>query len=143
MFLIAAWLLVGGLDLRFTWSRVPLWLQGFAGITAAVSLWAVYRLMLQNSYLAPTVYVQRERGHAVVSSGAYGIVRHPFYGALIPFFFGGSLLLGSWLSAVVSALIALLLAFRCVREERHLSQELEGYTDYMQQVPSRLIPHVW
>lgn len=143
MWLILAWIVVAGLDLRYAWSRVPLWLQAFAGIATAVSLWAVYHLMLQNPYLVPTVRVQRERGHAVVSTGAYGIVRHPFYAVLIPFFFGGSLLLGSWPSAAVSALIALLFALRCVREERHLSQELEGYADYMQQVPSRLIPHVW
>lgn len=143
MWLVAAWLVVAGLDARFGWSRPPVQLQAAAGMVTAVSLWAAYQLMLQNSFLSPTVRVQRERGHAVVSAGAYGVVRHPFYSVLILFFFGGSLLLGSWPSVAVSMLIALLLGVRCVREERHLSQELEGYADYMRQVPSRLIPHIW
>ena len=79
----------------------------------------------------------------MISLGAYSIVRHPFYAVLTTFFLSGSLLLGSWLSFAVSASIGVLLAFRCVREERYLARELEGYADYMQQVPSRLIPHVW
>jgi len=142
--LIIVWLVSAGLDaVRFHWTTVPLWLQAAAAAATALSLWSVYGLMSLNSYLAPTVRVQRERGHTVVCTGAYGIVRHPFYAVLIPFFMGGSLLLGSWLSFFVSASIGVLLAFRCVREERHLSQELAGYADYMQQVPSRLIPHVW
>jgi protein-S-isoprenylcysteine O-methyltransferase Ste14 len=143
MALIAAWLVVAGFDRRWGWSRMPMQFQLPAGALTGASLWAAYRLMLQNAYLAPTVRVQGERGHVVVSGGAYGIVRHPFYAVLIPFFFGGSILLGSWPSAFVSALIALLLAFRCVREERYLSDELEGYADYMRRVPCRLIPHVW
>lgn len=141
--LIVAWLVAAGLDARNGWSRVPPLLQIPAGVVTALSLWSAYRLMHQNSYLAPTVRVQRERGHAVVSTGAYAIVRHPFYAALIPFFFSGSLLLGSWPSVLVSALIALLLAARCVREERYLSQELAGYAEYMRTVRRRLIPHVW
>lgn len=142
--LMIAWLVSAGLDaVRFHWTTVPSWLQVAAAAATGVSLWAVYRLMYLNSYLAPTVRVQRERGHTVISTGAYRIVRHPFYAVLIPFFLSGSLLLGSWMSFFVSASIGILLAFRCVREERHLSRELEGYAEYMQQVPSRLIPHVW
>lgn len=141
--LIVSWLVIAGLDRRFVWSRMPQELQLAAACVTAVSLWAAHRLMLENAYLAPTVYVQRDRGHAVVSTGAYGLVRHPFYAVLIAFFFGGSVLLGSWPSALVSLLIALLLAFRCVREERHLRLQLDGYAAYMQRVPRRLIPHVW
>ncbi len=142
--LMIAWLVSAGLDaVRFHWTFVPAWLQVVAGVVTAAALWGVYRLMYFNSYLAPTVRVQRERGHTVVSTGPYGVVRHPFYAVLVPFFLSGSLLLGSWLSFLVSASIGVLLAFRCVREERYLSQELEGYADYMQQVRSRLIPHVW
>lgn len=142
--LILAWLIVPGLDsVRFGWSSVSLWLQTAGGVLFVTSLGAIYLVMRQNSYLAPTVYVQRERGHTLISSGAYGIVRHPFYSLLIPFFTAGSLLLGSWWGVAVSGLIALLLAYRCRKEEQHLTRELEGYLEYTEQVRYRVVPYVW
>ncbi len=137
-------LIVPGLDaVRFGWSEMPFWFQVTGGIAMVASLWAAHFVMRQNSYLAPTVRIQHERGHKVISTGAYGVVRHPFYAVLIPFFPAAALLLGSWWSALMSGLIALLLAYRSVREEHYLRQELEGYADYMDKVRYRLIPYVW
>ncbi|MDA0206758.1 MAG: isoprenylcysteine carboxylmethyltransferase family protein [Acidobacteria bacterium] len=142
--LILVWLIVPGIDaVRFEWSNVSPWLKAAGAVITAVSLIAIYAVMRQNSYLAPTVKVQRERGHRVISTGAYGMVRHPFYALLIPFFASAALLLGSWWGVFASGLIGILLAFRCIREERHLCRALEGYADYLSEVRSRLIPYVW
>jgi protein-S-isoprenylcysteine O-methyltransferase Ste14 len=34
-----------------------------------------------NAFAVPAVRLQRERAHAVVDSGVYAVVRHPFYAA--------------------------------------------------------------
>lgn len=141
--LFVLWLVAAGIDRRFGWSATPLWLQAAGAVAMIVSLWASYRVMRENSYLAPTVRVQQERGHKVVSTGAYGVVRHPFYAVLLPFFPAVGLTLGSWWCVFASVPIILLLAYRAVREERHLERDLPGYADYARKVRWRLVPGVW
>lgn len=142
--LMGVWLVVPGLDaVRFGWSHMAVPLQIAGALIMLASFWGSYRVMLQNTYLAPTVRLQAERGHKVISTGAYGAVRHPFYAVLLPFFPAMGLLLGSWWCVIASAPIIALLAVRAVREERHLARELDGYADYMDRVRFRLIPGVW
>ena len=142
--LILLWLLISGLDaVRLGWSDMPDLLRGLGAIVMVASLWAVYFVMRQNSYVAPTVRTQKERGRIVVSTGAYARIRHPFYAALIPFFLGGSLLLGSWMSVIGAGLITVTLVYRCVKEEMYLAGTLDGYAGYMKKVPYRLIPYIW
>jgi len=43
----------------------------------------------------------------------------------------------------LSPLVIPILAYRALKEERLLDQELEGYADYMKRVRHRLIPCVW
>jgi protein-S-isoprenylcysteine O-methyltransferase Ste14 len=73
----------------------------------------------------------------------YAVVRHAFYAGLAPFFPASGLLLDSWWAALVSVPMIAALAWRAVREERYLAQQLEGYSDYMKKVRYRLIPCVW
>jgi protein-S-isoprenylcysteine O-methyltransferase Ste14 len=40
-------------------------------------------------------------------------------------------------------LLMVAVAYRAMREEQTLSDELPGYTDYMAQVRYRLVPGVW
>ncbi len=142
--LISLWLAIPGFDaVRFGWSVMPLWLQIAGAFVQVASLWASFAVMRQNSFLAPTVQIQSERGHKVITTGAYGMVRHPFYAALCPLFLAGALLLGSWIAVALSLVIALVFAWRCIREEDHLRQNLDGYPAYMEKVPYRLVPKVW
>jgi len=96
-----------------------------------------------NAFAIAVVRVQREHAHAVVDSGVYGVIRHPFYAAG-PLIFAG---LGLWLESSVATLCAVLpVAFMVMRlrmEERFLQRELPGYADYLARVPHRLIPGVW
>ncbi len=89
------------------------------------------------------VRIQAERGQTVISTGPYQYVRHPMYAAMIFFFLGTPLLLGSLLGVPLGILVMLILAWRAVLEEGELQRELPGYTRYMAQVKYRLIPHVW
>jgi protein-S-isoprenylcysteine O-methyltransferase Ste14 len=144
LLLMLAWLAVIALDAeRFRWSDVPLWLRcvGLAGILVAYAI--IWPAMRANSYAAPVVKLQAERGQRVVSTGPYGYVRHPMYAGTIPLLIGTPLLLGSWVGLVLSPILIAILALRAVMEERMLREKLEGYVDYAARVRYRLIPLIW
>lgn len=140
---IIAWLAVPGLDYRYNWSLTPAWLQFTGGMLIPVLLYLQYAVMRQNTFLAPTVKLQNDRRHEVITTGAYALVRHPFYALIIPLFPSIGLLLGSWWAVMLSLPLASLFAYRAIREEQYLRRELKGYADYMKQTRFRLIPFVW
>jgi protein-S-isoprenylcysteine O-methyltransferase Ste14 len=92
-----AWLVLMPLDaLRFHWSQMPAWLQ-VVGVLPLLCSFALFFLTFrENPYLSPAVRVQTDRGQTVVSTGPYHYVRHPMYGAVIPYAVGTTLLLRSW-----------------------------------------------
>jgi len=143
MGLYIGWLVLIGLDARWGISRVPLWLQALGALDVALSTYATFLTFRANSYAAPVVKIQRERGHRVVSTGPYAYVRHPMYAGGLLMLVGMPLQLGSWLGLAAVTLLLPLLVFRILMEERTLVQELDGYRDYAQRVRWRLIPRIW
>jgi protein-S-isoprenylcysteine O-methyltransferase Ste14 len=99
--------------------------------------------MKENTFAAPVVKMQRERGQKVISTGPYGIVRHPMYAGATLHFIGAPLLLGSVYGLAMGLLLIVAIALRSLGEEEMLKQELEGYDQYMRQVKWRLIPFVF
>ena len=139
-----AWFVLMSLDaVRFGWSHMPLWLQVIGAVAIAVSMYIMHLIMRTNTFAAPVVKIQAERGHRVVSDGPYAVVRHPMYGGTLLLIAGVPLLLGSWCGLAFAPLIVLLFAVRAVMEERMLMAELPGYTDYAARVRYRLVPYVW
>jgi protein-S-isoprenylcysteine O-methyltransferase Ste14 len=144
LFLWCAWFVAMALDaVRFDWSVVPLWVQVLGVLVIAASMYIMFLIMRTNSFAAPVVKIQVERGHRVISDGPYAIVRHPMYSGAVLLILGIPLLLGSWWGLALSPVIILLLAIRAVLEERTLMAELPGYADYAARVRHRLIPGVW
>jgi protein-S-isoprenylcysteine O-methyltransferase Ste14 len=140
----AVWLAFISLDAnRYHWSPVPLWVQVIGGILLVLSFYIFFLTFRENSYLSPVVRIQEERGHAVVSTGPYHLVRHPMYSGIVIFMIATPLLLGSWYGVLVGLLLVVLLARRAMLEERTLRQELRGYPEYMSQVKYRFIPYIW
>lgn len=138
------WLILMALDaVRFRWSEVPVWLHVLGALGLLISLYIIYLTFRENTYLAPVVKLQEERGQSVVTTGPYRYVRHPMYAGTLIFVPAIALLLGSWLGFLVSPLFMALFALRTVFEDRMLKRELEGYTEYSNTVKYRLIPHVW
>jgi protein-S-isoprenylcysteine O-methyltransferase Ste14 len=138
------WLVVMPLDaVRFHWSQLPLWLQAAGALVLIGSFACMYLAFRENAYLTPTVRIQEERGHAVVSTGPYRYVRHPMYTGFHLFFVGMPLLLGSAFGLMLSLVLIGLFVRRTVLEERLLRENPPGYDAYMAQVTSRFIPHVW
>ena len=137
------WLVLMGLDARWEISRMPIWLQVIGALGVALANYVVFLAFRENSYAAPVVKIQRERGHKTVSTGPYAFVRHPMYAGGLLMFLGMPLQLGSWLGLAALALMVPLLAVRIVMEERTLRAELEGYRDYAERVRYRMIPGLW
>ncbi|BAX95369.1 isoprenylcysteine carboxyl methyltransferase [Mycobacteroides stephanolepidis] len=137
------WFAVPALDHRWGWSTVPVWIQVVGAVLIAVSLLSMVLVFRANSFAAPVVKVQAERGHSIVDTGPYAYVRHPMYSGAIPFLVGTPLLLGSWYGLIGSAATVLALGFRAVGEERLLTQELDGYPEYAARVRFRLVPGIW
>ena len=136
-------LVVAGLDFRYSWSNVPIWLQ----ITAAVVVATAYALMVwatyANKYFSQVVRIQDERNHSVATGGPYHYIRHPAYvGSVLSELFV-PLLLGSWWALIPGVIDAVLMIVRTGMEDRILQQELDGYKAYASEVRYRLIPGVW
>lgn len=142
-FVALIWFLAIGLDQRMHASRVPLALQALGLAMLLLSSGFIIWVMRENSFAAPVVKLQSERGHRVVSTGPYAFVRHPMYGATSLFFVGAPLLLGSWWGVAMSPLFVLLFAIRARIEERALIAGLPGYADYTTRVRYRLVPGLW
>jgi protein-S-isoprenylcysteine O-methyltransferase Ste14 len=138
------WLLLMGLDaVRFRWSVMPIWLQCAGGALMLLSFWMMARVFRVNTFLAAAVRIQTERGHKVISTGPYALVRHPLYASMLIYLSSNALLLGSWYGLAASFVLSAALVFRTVMEDRVLRRGLEGYTEYAARVRYRLIPFIW
>jgi len=138
------WLPLMAIDAaRFQWSSVPGWLQCVGAAILAASFFLVYLTYRENSYAAPVVKIQRDRGHIAVTTGPYEYVRHPIYASGLLSYLGTPLLLGSWYGLAIVPVMSALLAVRAVMEERMLKAELDGYREYAARVRYRLLPRVW
>ena len=132
---------VAGLDFRFGWSSVPRMVTVIASVLFLVS-YAIYaEVMRENAYLSRKIEVQE--GQTVVSTGLYGIVRHPMYAATVLMFCTFPFILGSFAACPLFFTYPFIIAIRIKDEEKLLNKELAGYTDYKQRVKYRLIPVVW
>ena len=142
--LFVGWMIVMALDARrFDLSHVPPWLQVVGAIAIPTSMSITWLVFRANSYAAPVVKVQRERGQAIVTSGPYRIVRHPMYGGAVLFIFGTPLLLGSWYGVAWAPLFVILIGVRAVFEEQTLAQVFPAYAEYRARVRYRMVPFVW
>ena len=132
---------VAGLDHRFGWSRMPMAVTVAASVLFLVAYGLYAEVLRENTYLSRTVKV--EEGQTVVSTGLYGIVRHPMYGATILLFLMMPLVLGSWYAAIIFLIYPILIVIRLKGEEKLLLKELSGYAEYQQKVKYRIIPFIW
>lgn len=132
---------VAGLSRRFGWYMLPDWMVYVATVIflAAYAMYA--EVMRENVWLSRTVEVQENQ--QVVSTGLYGIVRHPMYAATLLLFLSMPLVLASPWSLVIMLLYIPIIALRIRNEEQVLERELKGYTEYKQRVRYKVIPFIW
>lgn len=135
---------VMGLDAaRWRTTVMPAWAEGLGAACILASYAIIWRVLSENSYAAPVVKIQEERGQRIVTTGPYSVVRHPMYGGAILFLLGTPLLLGSSYGLVFVPLLVGLLAIRSVFEERTLADKFPEYAAYAEKVGRRFVPFVW
>lgn len=133
--------ILAGLDFRFGWSKVPLPVVIVASVLFLVGYALYAEVMRENAYLSRTVKV--EEGQTVISTGLYGIVRHPMYLASVLMFLSIPLVMGSWYALIPFAFYPVLMVVRILDEEKLLTAELSGYEEYKRKVKYRMIPFIW
>jgi protein-S-isoprenylcysteine O-methyltransferase Ste14 len=139
--MVIAALVVSALDHRFGWSQVPVLVVVIGDVLVAFGLGMATMVVNQNSYASATIRVEAEQ--PLISTGLYGLVRHPMYTGALIMMVGMPLALDSYWGLVTFLPGVAVLAFRIIDEEKMLRQELAGYAEYADEVHYRLVPGVW
>lgn len=138
---LALMLAVSGLDHRFGWTSAPTAICLVGDVLVAAGLSVMMLVVIQNSHAAATVRVEADQ--QLISTGLYGMVRHPMYTGNVIMMVGIPLALGSFWGLLFVIPSVIVLAVRIRDEETLLSDELAGYADYTQKVRYRLVPSLW
>ncbi len=139
MFLIE--FIIPGLDFRFQWSYVPMWLIIVSTFMVVLGYFLVFNVIKQNSYASRVVEIQDKQ--EIIDTGFYSVVRHPMYSFMLIIFIFSPLVLGSYYAIIPALTFPFTLAYRIKNEEEVLMQGLDGYKDYINRVRYRLIPFIW
>lgn len=130
-----------GLDFRYGWSNVPLFLVIMSDAIIFSGYMLIFFVFRENSYTSRIIEV--EKGQKVISTGPYSVVRHPMYvGVLLMYLFIPTAL-GSYYSLILFLPVIPVIIFRILNEEKFLTRNLPGYTEYAKKVKYRLIPGIW
>jgi len=97
----------------------------FIVVSTVLLNWA----MIVNPHFEPTVRIQEDRDHKVITSGPYNIVRHPGYLAGILFAISIPLMIGSVFAFIPVGIYVFLIMIRTWLEDKTLQEELEGYSN--------------
>jgi protein-S-isoprenylcysteine O-methyltransferase Ste14 len=115
------------------WLGVALFIVG-----GALRLWPVYVLGNRFSGL-----VAIQPGHTLVTSGIYGVIRHPSYLGLLLNSLGWTLVFRSWVGVIITAATMVPLLARIIAEERLLQVQFGQEYDAYRARTSRLIPGLY
>ena len=139
MFLVG--FIVAGLDFRFGWSRLPGWVNVLGAVLFLMAYALYAEVLRENTWLSRTIEVQE--GQSVVSTGLYGIVRHPMYAVTLLLFLSMPIVLSSFPAFLVFLCYPFIIAKRIRNEEEVLTRDLPGYAEYLEKVRWRLFPYIW
>jgi protein-S-isoprenylcysteine O-methyltransferase Ste14 len=108
------------------------------GIGLAFSIWARRHL---GTNWSQSVTVKKD--HELITSGPYGMVRHPIYTGLLTGFLGSAMARGEWRGLMAVVLVGVALWRKLQMEEKWMVLEFgDAYRSYARQV-RRLVPYVF
>jgi protein-S-isoprenylcysteine O-methyltransferase Ste14 len=134
---------IAGLDSRFSGAPMPLGTVYPGIVLFMIAAVLITWVLIENPHAESSVRIQTDRGHNVVASGPYSLVRHPMYVGLILLHASIALILGSMWNLGLAALIAILFLWRTALEDQILRRELPGYEEYTTVTRYRIIPGIW
>jgi len=132
---------VPGLDYRYGWSHVPVWLVIVSNLLMLIGYILVFLVFKENSYTSRIVEV--EKGQKVIATGPYSVIRHPMYAGVILMYLTMPLALGSYWAILFFIPTVPMIIFRALEEEKLLLKDLKGYREYCRKVKYRIIPGIW
>jgi protein-S-isoprenylcysteine O-methyltransferase Ste14 len=147
--LSAVWLplvlyLTAALDERFAWPPAIGWsVQAVGAVLLVSGSGLVLEAMVANPFFSAVVRVQADRGHVVVMSGPYRLVRHPGYLGTVLLYPGVALMLASAWALLPAVAVVVVTCVRTALEDRFLNAQLPGYRGYAQRVRYRMLPGLW
>ena len=139
--LFIAFLVISALDHRFGWSHIPFYIVVLGDVLVVSGYYLLFLVFKENAFASSIVEVTANQ--KVITTGPYSIVRHPLYVSGLIIMLGTPLALGSWWSLLTFIPLTLVILWRLLDEEKFLSKNLQGYTEYCQKVHYRLIPFLW
>ena len=130
-------------DGRFHWAPAPDWAVDFGYLLVVIGFVGTAWAQAVNQHFEPSVRIQSDRDHQVISTGPYAYVCHPGYvfGSLLAV--GAGLALGSIWALLPAAVVIALLLVRTNLEDATLQRELPGYAAFAQRTRYKWIPGVW
>jgi protein-S-isoprenylcysteine O-methyltransferase Ste14 len=135
---------IAGLDRLYGWSPASIPTVNLPALFGLIlgygfASWA----LIENRFFSGTVRIQTERGHHVVTTGPYRLVRHPGYAGALLGYVSIPLLLDSLWAYIPAVLLMFVMVVRTALEDRTLQNELPGYREYAQKTRFRLMPGIW
>ncbi len=122
------------------WSSTPAWFWGGVLVTAAGLSFAVWARQHLGGNWSQSVTVKEN--HQLVTSGPYGLVRHPIYTGFLLGFAGCALAIGEVRGLVAVALVLVVLVQKLLLEEKWMAEEFgDTYRSYRRRVRA-LVPFV-
>ncbi len=134
-------IVLSAFDHRFDWTGNVASRVFVGNLLVVAGLYLYFLVYRENRFAAATVDVA-EHQH-VVSSGPYGVVRHPLYVALVSVAIGIPLALESYCGLAFVVPLVALVVWRLLDEEALLAKNLNGYAEYQLRTRWRLLPGVF
>ena len=141
LIIFVAGFILAGLDFKYGWSNMPIWVVTTASIIFVISYILYAEVLRENTYLSRTIEVQENQ--KVIDTGLYGIVRHPMYMATTLLYLSFPIVLGSFISFIIFLPFPFVLVKRIKNEEEVLEKGLDGYKEYKEKVKYKMIPFIW
>ena len=108
--LFIAGFLIVGFDRRWGWSFVPAALVVLADVMVVIGYAVFILVMRENRFLSRTVEVDADQ--KVITTGPYGVVRHPMYVGVTVLYLFTPIALGSYWALIPFALTAAMFPVR-------------------------------
>lgn len=134
-------IIVAGLDHRFGWSHVPTAVVILADLLIVLSFALFNMVCKENEFASATIELAKDQ--TVISTGPYGLVRHPMYSGAVLLSIAMPVALGSWWGVLLIVALLPALLWRIFDEEKFLLTDLGGYKEYCEKVRFRLLPGVF
>jgi protein-S-isoprenylcysteine O-methyltransferase Ste14 len=121
-------------------SQWPFWAGLGAVLTLAGLLFTVWARVYLGRNWSGVVTIKAD--HELITTGPYGLVRHPIYSGLALAFVGSALGLGQWRGVLAVALALIAIAHRIIVEERFMREQFGAAYDVYAQRVRAFVPGV-